>query len=114
MITFTLPLPSRFLNPNARIHWAKKARAVKAARTLAKLTLSPLIQPGSPSPKHYVLHFYYPDKRRRDDDNAAASCKAYRDGFADALGIDDHSLKLIDTTIAFDRKDPRFEIHLLP
>lgn len=38
---------------------------------------------------HLWIDFYPPDRRRRDDDGLLASCKAYRDGIADALGIDD-------------------------
>ena len=38
---------------------------------------------------HLWIDLYPPDKRRRDDDNAYAACKPYRDGIADALGIDD-------------------------
>lgn len=33
--------------------------------------------------------FCYPTNARRDRDNLLAACKAYQDGIADALGIDD-------------------------
>lgn len=64
--------------------------------------------------KGYTLAFFYPDLRRRDDDNASASCKAFRDGIADALGVDDNTLKLLEIpTFGLDRKNPRVEITLI-
>ena len=52
---------------------------------------------------------------RRDDDNAAASCKAYRDGIADGLRMDDHGLTQATTPIMLvDKANPRLEITLLP
>jgi crossover junction endodeoxyribonuclease RusA len=33
--------------------------------------------------------FHAPDKRGRDRDNCIAACKAYMDGMADGLGVDD-------------------------
>jgi len=41
-----------------------------------------------------VLTFSPPDKRRYDDDNLIARCKAYLDGIADALGVDDSRFRL--------------------
>lgn len=38
--------------------------------------------------------WYPPDRRHRDDDNLIAGFKAYRDGIADALGIDDKRFRL--------------------
>lgn len=64
----------------------------------------------------YSLAFLFRDARRRDDDNAAASCKAYRDGIADALRRDDSSLPLLaPPSMMVDGADPRLEItlHLL-
>jgi hypothetical protein len=37
----------------------------------------------------FTITAYPPDRHARDDDNLAASCKAYRDGIAQALGCDD-------------------------
>jgi hypothetical protein len=52
--------------------------------------LSAMLHPA-PTPKftYYVLDFKFPDAHKRDDDNALAACKAYRDGIADALRMDD-------------------------
>jgi crossover junction endodeoxyribonuclease RusA len=35
------------------------------------------------------ITFYPPDNRHRDDDNMVGSFKSYRDGIADALGVND-------------------------
>jgi crossover junction endodeoxyribonuclease RusA len=74
--------------------------------------LSALLLPTQPPAfTSYSLTFHYKENRNRDDDNAAASCKAYRDGIADALRIDDSTLRLAkDPTLLIDRQLPRLEI----
>lgn len=94
-----LPWPSRELSPNARGHWAKEARFKKGAREFAHWTakecgLSRMVRAAPDgyyldNPPKITITFCPPDKRRRDLDNAIASFKAYQDGIADALGIDD-------------------------
>lgn len=99
-IHFRLPWPDRVLSPNARTHWSRKARATKASRNTACLS---------------VLHQTYADDRaklagqrlrvdvtfvprtaaRRDLDNLIASMKASHDGIADALGVDDSKFELL-------------------
>lgn len=114
-MTITLPLPDRLLSPNTKAHWAIKSKATKLARRRAKLaTIDQLAQPSAPDQPFYsyTLAFFYSQNRNRDDDNAAASCKAYRDGIADALRIDDSTLHLRATTLAVDKKNPRLEITL--
>jgi hypothetical protein len=115
-MTLTLPLPHRGLSPNARSHWRNRHRLTKRARWVAKcVTLAALAGEASPVFTRYTLTFFFPNAIHRDDDNAAASCKAYRDGIADALGIDDHGLRLAEApTILIDRQKPRLEITLLP
>lgn len=108
-----LPLPSRLLSPNARIHRHNRAKLTKLHRNRAKLrTLEALA--GSTFPATgYSLAFYWPDARRHDDDNANASTKAYRDGVADALRIDDYALPMLAvSTFSIDRANPRLEITL--
>lgn len=86
-ITIKLTLPDKSLSPNARVHWAKKAKATTMARMEAKLMTMKAMYPHD-GPKWSLASiqctFTFPDKRRRDRDNADASCKAYRDGIADA------------------------------
>ncbi len=97
----TLPWPSRSLNPNARVHWSKKAKAAEMFRYHCKLLTKEAIQKGQwnllslrdlvegGGQIHVFLDFYPPNRRARDDDNIIAAFKSGRDGLADALGIDD-------------------------
>ena len=114
-LTLTLPLPHRCLSPNARTHWGKKASLTKAARHRARLTVLEELQGrAAPAFTTYSLEFFHSIRRARDDDNAAASCKAYRDGIAEALGVDDSSLSHRATTLSLDPINPRLEITLHP
>lgn len=116
-MTITLPLPNKILSPNARPHWAQKARYTRAARHRAKLTALAAFanQPGPHVYQHYTLAFHFPNAIRRDDDNAAAACKAYRDGIADALKMDDHHLTMSAAPLILtDPANPRLEITLHP
>lgn len=86
-MTITLPWPSKALQPNARVHWAAKAKATKQARYEAELVATAVMRlvgwtKCERASIEYV--FYDPVKRRRDRDNHLAACKAYNDGLADA------------------------------
>lgn len=90
-IMITLPWPSRVLSPNGRSHWAAKAAEVKRCRQMAwALTLEQL---GGKKPgwTAATLHWEFHPKtaHKVDGDNAESACKAFRDGIADALGMDD-------------------------
>ncbi len=87
-----LPWPDKDMSPNARIHWARKAKAVKIARCFAFFKTKEAGWDKIQLPEgrlHLWIDFYPPTKRMPDDDNMLSRCKAYRDGIADALGIDD-------------------------
>ena len=90
MNELVLPWPSAAMSPNARSHWRARQKAAKAARTLAWVET---IKAGWVVPKgdrvHVWIDFYPPTKRLPDDDNMLARFKGYRDGIADALGVDD-------------------------
>lgn len=91
----TLPWPAKPLSQNARVHWSVKAKAVSYARSLAYWTTREVVGPprkGWTGAK-LAITFCPPDRRRRDDDNAIGAFKAYRDGIADALGVDDHKFQ---------------------
>lgn len=88
MIQF--PWPSRALSPNGRAHWAAKAQATKAARTLAFYATKESKVPPCVS---FTLTFHPPTNRARDLDNLVASCKAYLDGMAQAWGVNDSAFK---------------------
>lgn len=85
-----LPWPDKVLSPNSRVHWSKKAKATKSARTHAgwatKAAKLPIEGEG-----HIDLHIIFmpPDKRRRDTDNMISSIKGVIDGVADGLGVND-------------------------
>lgn len=84
--------PAKELSPNARVHWAQRAAVAKNARAYAQLAaMQADWRAGSvPAGKlHLHVTFHPPTKRLPDDDNMLARFKPYRDGIADALGIDD-------------------------
>jgi len=97
----TLPWPDKRLSPNARMHWAQKAKAAKLARAHAHweaFKALGIMREQNPehvaalkAAEHLHLHldFYPRDRRRRDDDNLLSMFKPYRDGLADALQVDD-------------------------
>lgn len=88
-----LPWPSRDLHPNARVHWARRAKAAKSARFMACALTRSLGWRGEQLPPgrlHLWIDAYPPDRRRRDTDGVLSSLKSTIDGIADALGIDDH------------------------
>jgi len=96
-----LPWPDKRLSPNARVHWAQKAKAAKLAREIAHweaLNAFGIMRTQDPDKIAALkaaeriglfLDFYPKDRRRRDDDNLLSMFKPYRDGLADALRIDD-------------------------
>lgn len=91
MTPLVLPWPSKGLSPNGRVHWAVKAKAVKAAKAEAFALAIAAGWRGAPLPEriHLWVDFYPPTKRLPDDDNMLSRFKAARDGIAEALGIDD-------------------------
>lgn len=117
-MTITLPLPSRKLSPNARVHWRVRSKVTKShrAKAEAEVIVAANEQGGVACRmmfNAYRLTFYWPDKRLRDDDNAASSCKAYRDGIADALGVDDRTLRFHGPPeMLHDKLNPRLEVEL--
>lgn len=112
----TLPLPVRELHPNWRGHWAKRAKAVKAARGRSHIEAIACPPPASSLPwpsARMTAFFYYPDRRKRDDDGAMASLKAYRDGLQDAgLVADDNAIVSVFGGWDVDACNPRVEITL--
>lgn len=90
MNTVSLPWPPKELSPNARVHWAKLAKAKKQYRQVAFwLAKEAKLQAPAKELIRVDLTFFAPTKHARDRDNLLASMKAGLDGLADALGIDD-------------------------
>lgn len=89
-VTVNLPWPHKDLSPNARGHWAKKAKAKKKARhDAAACALEAGVRHISGNSLLVKVVFCPPDNRHRDLDNMLASLKAGLDGIADVVGIDD-------------------------
>lgn len=87
--------PSTVLSPNARAHWAPKAKAAAELRDAARLAV--LSSTTAAERSHiiagsgigYTVTVYWKRGGSRDEDNILARCKAAIDGIADGLGIDD-------------------------
>ena len=88
-MTISLPYPPANLSPNARLHWAAKARAVRVYRLIAWTNAYGYLADTSERPLPVQITFHPPDRRRRDRDNMIAAFKAGADGIADAIGVDD-------------------------
>lgn len=93
LLVIELPWPDEALSPNGRAHPMKKYRLAQSAKTDAFWVTRQKI----PTRFHHdgsrlklTITAHPKTARRPDDDNTAASCKAYRDGIALALGIDDN------------------------
>lgn len=91
-VTITLPWPDRALHSNSRSHWAVKARAVKAARSVAWAEAKAVAVGCWPDAE--ILIEYYPPTRRGDPQNVPTALKAYIDGIADAMGCDDRGFRV--------------------
>lgn len=92
MKELTLPWPSKDLSPNARVHWSRRSKAAQAARQTGRVLAMQAgwTRDALPAGRlHLWVTFHPPTKRMPDDDNMLARFKAYRDGLADALLIDD-------------------------
>jgi crossover junction endodeoxyribonuclease RusA len=90
-----LPWPPKALSPNARVHWATKAKAAKAYRKAAgwaTIEAREVVEDDGPILLHVT--FYPPDKRHYDGDNLVARCKSMFDGIADGLGVNDVRFKI--------------------
>src|SRR5574337_772533 len=65
MLNVVLPWPCRSLHPNARVHWAKRARAAKAARLYAYCsTRSTGVKLSSAGRIDVTIKAHVPDRRR--------------------------------------------------
>ena len=106
-----LPLPPRELSPNARPHWAAKARAVKRYRQTAWLCAL-AVRPSEPIQTARVTsRFFFRNRRRRDRDNLLASLKPAFDGIAGARVVtNDSGMTHMPVEQYLDRTDPRVEI----
>lgn len=98
-----LPYPAAALSPNSRAHWRTIASAKKSHREWARLaTLAWRGTDHRPIDAEQidVLITVYPPKawRTGDRDNFLSRCKAYLDGIADGLGVND---RVFDCRVQF-------------
>lgn len=94
MSRFLLPWPYRGLWPNDRVHRMVKVRMTKAYRNEALIMAKAAGWHRLPAPTLIVVTFCPKSKGPMpDDDNRDASFKAARDGIAEALGVNDRTLK---------------------
>lgn len=89
MPAFELPYPDKILWPNGRGHWAAKAKAFKLHKSFAWAAIKAIGGSYDGGRVDWSVTFHPKSRHPVDDDNARASLKAYQDGFALALGIDD-------------------------
>lgn len=77
-----LPYPE--LNPNSRVHWAVKARGIKASREEIGWLAKVQWHDNEPMVRARISYeFYTKNKRHRDLDNLLAMCKPWQDGLID-------------------------------
>lgn len=112
-LVIVLPVPPIALRPNGQHgHWSTIRKAKRHAKTLASLRTLALLQGEGAAPASAYSLVYYFHSTPWDDDNAIASVKAYLDGIAKTLGMDDRHLRFRAIHRRTDRACPRVEIHL--
>lgn len=87
-----LPWPPKELSPNARVHWAKKARAAKEYKAECLATFFMMAREERrewSGVKSFKLDFHPPSNRRFDLDNAVARAKQLFDALVKVTGVDD-------------------------
>lgn len=88
-----LSWPDTALSPNARVHWAAKAKAAKNAR--AEGYYAAISHPDRKIFQNFAgklqitARFYSKTRNYPDADNCLASIKAHLDGIAEALDVND-------------------------
>lgn len=110
-----LPYPAKILWPNGRGHHMAKHRAFKAHKQWAYIaTLAALPRcfkwNGEPVTLHYIIT---PKTAHKiDRDNCVAAMKAYQDGIAAAIKIDDSEFAVPAIVITEPRKPGGVEVFL--
>jgi len=94
MILLQLPYPHKALWPNGRAHWGAKAKQVKAHRAWAFMATKAALPArfesnGERIPVRLIVSAN-PKGPLPDKDNCLAAAKAYLDGIAEALGVNDN------------------------
>lgn len=97
-LTITLPHPPKQLRPNRGGHWRAKLDPKRIAREEACSKATAALRHAGDAlvpytPVGYSVRWYYWGTLKPDSDNVLASCKAYLDGIATALGVNDRDLE---------------------
>lgn len=109
-----LPFPEKILWPNGRGHHMAVHRAFQKHKQWARLaTLSESVRAPIASRIEWTATFYPKTANAIDDDNARASLKAYQDGIALALGVDDRVFAAPTIRFGKPEKPGRVEIEVL-
>lgn len=116
-LLLTVSIPARTLSPNARVHWAVKMKATKAARVESwagvQVAMHEQAVKGGWKACECRVVWYARDSRRRDRDNLLASLKATFDGLVDGgLLVDDAGITHLPLALEVDTARPRVELHL--
>jgi len=114
-ITITLPIPARKLSPNARVHWAEKAKLTRAARKAAYFAAIEAWNLRGKPPgwlkARLEVKAFFKTLNFPDPGNFMASLKSSEDGIADAGIINnDKGLWPERPTFEKDASNPRIEI----
>jgi len=103
MIEIVLGWPPSDLSPNARLHWARLAKAKKEYRAIcnsvSKEQLKKYKYDSLPERLVLEMTFIPPDRRCYDRDNLVARMKSGIDGLADALKINDKRFNTVISTM---------------
>lgn len=108
-----LPYPHKALWPNGRAHWGAKSTQTKKHHAWARAAANGIKAPET-RPIQLVIHVYgKPRGPLPDADNCVAASKAYIDGIAAAIGVNDREFAAPKVEFASARKT-KFEIEVLP
>jgi crossover junction endodeoxyribonuclease RusA len=113
-LVIVLPIPCIALRPNGQHgHWRTRHTAKKKAKQAARIaTLEALNGRPAPAAHGYRLECFFA-RQAWDDDNAHASCKAYLDGIAEIMGVDDRLFRFQAINKIGYQKHPRIEINMV-
>ena len=104
VLKIELPWPHSALSPNGRPHYYTKAaqtkKHVKLAWGAAKEQLPPCFKHNGERITVRLTFHPKPKGPEPDKDNCIASCKAYLDGLAMALGVNDSLFDIAAPVIA--------------
>ena len=91
MIVFELPIQTK-CSLNSRMHWAQRAKLVKAERSAARLIALANVAAGRVPASVKLTRKHC--GRPLDDDNLRGYLKGCRDGLADVFGVDDGDARI--------------------